>query len=268
MKKFGVMLVVCVLGAVLYVAWLQDSNRNVEEANIPMFSLFPTNPLNATFLHNGENLTFENGTYNDEHHTLITTRDPVYGDVDGDGTEDAVFIFTDQNEGTFYLALALNDETGFLGLETVPLEVENEPVLHINNEIISVSGDNSNLMYYILTGTTLSAYEADGTLTPGTYVFDGEQQTFTPCGSSTTYSISPTSPALPVLTSIYTERRNTIEGTHFVYVVITGNVVTVPTEGADLPYDSAYEILTVVKAPKMGRCALTGAQTEETATST
>jgi len=84
-----------------------------------------TDPLNAAYIIEGKEIHLHNGRFETEaapgSATKIRTAvfaEPVYGDMDGDGDEDAVLLLTQDpgGSGTFYyIAVAVNQSDGYRG---------------------------------------------------------------------------------------------------------------------------------------------------------
>lgn len=123
-----------------------------EEAAAPTdddaVSNFSQSPLNATYQIKQDSIILENGESEQEIYPGSTTKiytsvfgEPVFGDLNDDGDEDAalVLIYDLGGTGTFYyLAVALNEGGGYKGLNSVLLgdRISPQNVSIENNEIL------------------------------------------------------------------------------------------------------------------------------------
>ncbi|MCA9357499.1 META domain-containing protein [Candidatus Nomurabacteria bacterium] len=131
MKKMflgSVVIIALVLagGYYFYVSTSKVGDTLINEAKI-----VNSNPQNATYLVENEpfvlvnglaekDISFESETKN----KLSIIGEPAYGDIDGDGDEDAVLVLINEpgGSGTFYYAaIAVNDEGKYKGTDTVLL---------------------------------------------------------------------------------------------------------------------------------------------------
>ena len=86
-------------------------------------------PLNATYLIGGEPFTLINGSVEKEivpgsaaKNKVSVFGDPAFGDVDGDGDDDAVVILANESGGSgtfYYAAIAVNSGGRYRGTDTV-----------------------------------------------------------------------------------------------------------------------------------------------------
>jgi heat shock protein HslJ len=89
------------------------------------------NPENATYTIDGEIVALQDGSFSKKTapgSATITNvsihGDPIYGDVDGDGDDDAIVILVKDpgGSGTFhYSAIAVNTDSGFIGTDAILL---------------------------------------------------------------------------------------------------------------------------------------------------
>ncbi|MEN9912638.1 MAG: hypothetical protein RLY66_46 [Candidatus Parcubacteria bacterium] len=102
--------------------FLNEAKAPVIAGNEGTFS----DPLNGTYVIDEQKITFINGLSEQEiapgSATKIVTRvfgQPTYGDISGDGQEDAVFFVTQEMGGTgvfFYVAAAVKQGSGYKGI--------------------------------------------------------------------------------------------------------------------------------------------------------
>jgi len=89
------------------------------------------NPENTTYMIEGEAIALQDGSFSKKvapGSATVTSvsihGDPIYGDVDGDGDDDAVLVLVKDpgGSGTFhYSAIAVNTDSGFIGTDAILL---------------------------------------------------------------------------------------------------------------------------------------------------
>lgn len=228
----------------------------------------PLSPLNASYKIADKEIRLQDGSYTDENIHVSSSNDIFYGDVNSDGINDAVLILTvsENNEDRMYLALALNDDGGYLGLETLPLEQTQLPQTvtvvdqYITLSYISPSSPESSFeeAYYSLVGLQLEeiSLSEEDTIYKGYYVYNDDSRVFTPCDSEEEYWISPDSVSRAALEAIYKERTRELEPTTRVYVVLTGHITESPQEGFGVDYNNAFVVTSILSVPEKGTCNL------------
>jgi hypothetical protein len=122
MKKAFILLVV--IGLVALVVWWQKDRTGVPAAH-------PANPFNTTYIIEGKQITLESGSAEAEIAPGSASKEvtkifsePVYGDLDNDGDDDAIVFLTQNSGGSgtfYYVAAALNDEGVYAGTEALLL---------------------------------------------------------------------------------------------------------------------------------------------------
>lgn len=124
MKKTIITIITAVvLIAAGFIAYINNSAQN-EVSNIPPITTVITDPHDATYTINEEEIVLANGTYSASlpNSSVVTTTtyfgNDVKGDFDQDGTQDLAFLVTQTNggSGTFYYVVAnLNKPNGPIG---------------------------------------------------------------------------------------------------------------------------------------------------------
>ncbi len=124
MKKTIITIITAIiLIAAGFIAYINNSAQN-EVSNIPPITTVITDPHDATYTINEEQVVLVNGTYSASlpNSSVVTTTtyfgNDVKGDFDQDGTEDLAFLVTQNNggSGTFYYLVAnLNKPNGPTG---------------------------------------------------------------------------------------------------------------------------------------------------------
>lgn len=250
-KNILILLGTIVLGGFLiYILYVGKNALTDTTLKYSQINPFPKSPQEASYQIEGNEMQFIEGKSELDvegiHVIAQILNEPVYGDVNSDGEDDAVFLLTytkNDSSSSYYIALALRDAGGFLGLNAVPIHNQYVPKeISIRDEIIVVSYEvpvqnekdaedvpkyDTLYEYLTLTGVTLqpiSSLEENDEIDRGFFVYTKESQTFTSCRSATRYQISPDSRARAVLEAIYIERtRYTETDTAEVYVVLAGH---------------------------------------------
>jgi hypothetical protein len=258
-----------------------SEDANLEE--IPGIGLID-DPINATYVIDGKEISLTGGKAEEEimpgSATKIVTMvfgEPVYGDIDEDGDDDALmFIVQDPGgSGTFYYAaLAINTDTGyqgtnavFLGDRIAPQTVSIQNGIAIANyadrkkdEPMAERPSIGKSKYMVLKGGMLEGIDA---LSEGEMVFYGylvyghEVRSFRPCrDGSPEYWLMGDSLALKDLKEIYTNLLSDVEPATYtpLFVVISGKIVEAPIDGFGADYDYAISVTQLIRASRQGSC--------------
>ncbi|MCA9361397.1 META domain-containing protein [Candidatus Kaiserbacteria bacterium] len=138
-KIFGLfMLAILVFGVALKLFEIGDRNQSE--------NIIGNDPVNAVYLVDEEEFRFEDGLFTkviaQESSFLATAKifgEPVYGDLDGDGDNDALVIIVYQpgGSGTFYyVGASINNDGRYQGTDTILLGDRISPqTMEINNGI-------------------------------------------------------------------------------------------------------------------------------------
>jgi hypothetical protein len=290
MKKILTVVAVLFVSASLVYLFIFSSNSKGSEG-VPTYNLLglPESPRNATYQIEGNEVLFLDGnaefenTKTGEKVVVTSIKDPVFGDMSGDGLEDAALLLTvSENDATaYYVALALNDDDGYLGINAVRLDSSVVPdEIRIQDEIVVISysdkgetlpdpeGEKKNTLSYVymtLLNVTLQSFvpqkETDDVYT-GEIEYVNDVLTFTSCESGSRYPIAQTSNSLVALDAIYKERASG-ESNVPVYIVLSGStVVTSSSDGeesvaeGEQGSEEMFEVSTILSAPKAGQCRI------------
>lgn len=198
--------------------------------------------------------------------------EPVFGDVSGDEREDALLVLAstkNSDEMHYYIALALKDTDGFLGVNAVPLSRGGNPErVSVRDELVeveyteTVTNENgeeqevASVEYFRLLGISLHAEERteEERIERGMYAYGHESRVFTPCNSDTTYWLSPDSNSLAALQAIYTERTKGREPYSTIYIVLKGKETESPIDGFGADFAQAFNVTGILSVPKNGSC--------------
>src|SRR3989339_568576 len=187
--------VLIVVGCIFIYRGVSQSD---EEQDTTVFQL-PESPLFASYQINKREVQLTDGVAEgvdaglEEHSRIESILPPAYGDITGDDRDDALLLLVYKENGniqTYYLATALKDEQGFLGMNAVPLERKEAParvvvqdemaVVVYTNQTESLENSTENIepantqVYFALLGTELRAVgpSRDGeSILRGEYVF-------------------------------------------------------------------------------------------------
>jgi len=235
--------------------------------------------MNATYRIEDREVTLAAGTALEsipESSAQIETRvfgEPVTGDINGDGAEDAVLLLTQSmgGSGTFYyVAVAVKDESGFIGSNALLLgdriapqgvEIRDDVVVvnyaqHAEDQSFADAPSEAVSAYLTLAGAKLMRTDISGMgvqVLRGELVYGHESHTFTPCEGET-YWIATTSRARAALQAIYEERVKGKEPYAPVYMVIAGTVGEGMTDGFGADFEYSIDISTIVSVPEQGTC--------------
>ena len=200
--------------------------------------------------------------------------EPVYGDLDGDGTPDAAVLLVQTTGGSgtfFYAAAALNRKGSFDGSDAVLLGDRIAPQqLAIRHAVIIVDyadrqPDDSmatpptvaRSAYLSSRGGRLEAISlADHEiLAAGEVVIGHEMRSFTPCGLEETAWLLGDSPALPAVQLAYHAAMSDQSPYTPLLMVLTGHVVAAPQEGFGADYPAGFRAVQLVHALSNTRCS-------------
>jgi hypothetical protein len=283
MKKILIGVAFLVVSAFLVYLFIFGSTSE-NTVHTPTYTLLglPESPLDATYQVEGSELLFSGGhaeLKNEESGDKMTfdvTSEPIFGDINGDGQEDALLILTAQGKDTevaYYVAVALNDDGGYLGIDSVRLEERVAPrEVRIQDEMVVVTyskngetltdsenqnEDSVSYTYLTLMNVTMQHFtpmnETDEVYT-GNIAYEGDEVTFTSCVSGTRYSVSPNSNSLVALETIYKERTSTTEADIPMYIVLSGTFVASSDSEEDSEATEMFEVSSILSVPKDGMC--------------
>ncbi|HCC05212.1 TPA: hypothetical protein DEP58_02800 [Patescibacteria group bacterium] len=281
-------LLVAVLFVVGFIFIYRGVSQTAEEQGTTLFRL-PESPLFASFQINEKEVQLTDGIAEgvdaglEEHVRMEAIVPPVYGDITGDARDDALLLLAHSENGgekTYYIAVALKDEEGFLGMNAIPLErkevpasvvVEDELAVvtyadetEVTEDGVVVAEQTYTQVYFALVGTTLQAVgpSRDGeSVLRGEYVFSDELAFFTPCESDVRYSISPLSHSYAALEAIYIERTKEVEPNTPIYIVLIGSSTGGFSESEeDVDSTQTVDVSAIVAVPKDSSCTIEATQ--------
>ncbi len=238
-------------------------------------------PLNTTYIIEGSQVALRDGCYEGtvvpDSATKTRTQvsgAPTYGDLDGDGDEDAALLLTHDpgGSGTFtYVAAALNVDGHYQGTHAVlvgdriiPLELEvkgshifvryldrgfKEPMSAEPTVDRSVSMSLKNGQLEML--KPLSATEQ---IVPGWVTMGHEVRRFQPCNSPDEHWLSGTSPALAEIAAEYKRARRVARPYTPLFMVLAGRSVKPPADGFGADYPAAFDASQIVSVRAAGSC--------------
>jgi hypothetical protein len=199
---------------------------------------------------------------------------PAYGDLDGDGDEDAVLLLVHLpgGSGTFYyIAAALFEDDKYFGTNAVFIGDRVAPqTLIIRDEVVvcnyadrrpgeamAVSPSIGQSRYLTIRKGNLTALrklEGREQVLSGQVVIGHEVRSFTPCLSGTEHWLVGESPALEEVMRIYRE-RGTRPGSYIpCFMTLAGRVVDSPKDGFGMDYKAAFFATELVRAATRGNC--------------
>lgn len=240
-----------------------------------------TDPLNTAYNVENEPVVLVHGrseksTFDESATKTITTvfGEPVYGDLDNDGDDDAALILvTDPGgSGTFYyVAAAISLEGVYRGSNAVFLGDRVAPKnIRIQNGVIflsyafrkpedpmSASPSHDQSMVLTFENGRLSAIKRSG---ENEKVFEGwvtighEVRSFLPCSQKTGLWITSNSPAFREIVAAYREALPGAMPYTPLFVTLAGKFKKSPTNGFGAEYERAFFATRLVKIFPMGNC--------------
>lgn len=273
------------VGVIIFVAIRYSNDDVVPPASLSQIAPLPTSPLNASYLLEDGEVTLSEGHADvkgsmgaSDNVRTDVVGEPTVGDVNDDGLTDAVVILSRETGGSgtyLYVASALHDGNGYLGLNALPLgdrinvekvSIENTLVRfayleHAPDEPLASAPTQRRERYFTVSGTTFTEVVLDEgeELFTGELFEQNETLTFSSCAGAS-YSVSPEARAWGALRAVYDERVRSQDSGN-VYVVLGGMVVS-NGEGDTTILSPRL----LIAAPRAGACVVQVEQSE-TATS-
>ncbi len=240
-----------------------------------------SDPLNAAYSIEGQLIMLHNG-----HSEIAISPDsaikirtsiignPVAGDLDEDGDDDAVIFLVHDPGGSgnfYYAAAALNVKGRYQGTNVVLLGDRIAPGgITIRNGVIEVnytdrksgepmSSDPSieKQIYFILDNGNLRALNAAG---KGEELFHGwvkighEVRTFWPCSLKSGHWLSGDSPALGEIMAQYRKALPQARPYKPLFMALAGKIVEPPREGFGADYEASFHATQLVSVRPKGNC--------------
>ena len=199
---------------------------------------------------------------------------PVYGDLDGDGDEDAAVILVQDScgSGTFYyIGAALGVKGGYRGTNAVLLGDRVTPLkVDIRNGVIFIDyrDRRPEEPMAIAPSVGKSAYQTlkNGKLTPikplekGEQVLQGwvtighEVRSFAPCSPAHALWLLGKSPALSAIVTAYRETLPRPKPYTPLFMVLSGKITAPVASGFGADYAAAFYATQIVRVPSKGSC--------------
>ena len=199
---------------------------------------------------------------------------PAYGDIDGDGDDDALLFLSQQpgGSGTFhYVAVAQKVDGGFLGGRAVLIGDRVSPrrldVLHglvvidyldrAPGEPMAAKATQARTAYLTFEREALTLV---GPLDPGEQVVEGwvtighEVRSFQPCTDPATYWLTGDSPAQEVLFAAYRAAVAGAERDTPLLMVLAGRPSATPPNGFGADYTAGWRVTRVLRTVHGGDC--------------
>ena len=201
--------------------------------------------------------------------------EPVYGDLDGDGAEDAAVILVQDpgGSGTFYyIGAALGATGGYRGTNAVllgdrvtPLKVDiRNGVIFIDyrdrrpEEPMAIPPSIGKSAYLTLKNGHLTAIKplAEGEqVLQGWIVIGHEVRSFAPCSQADALWLVGNSPALSAIVTAYREALPKPIPYTPLFMVLAGRITAPVTSGFGAEYAAAFYATQLVRVPSKGSCA-------------
>lgn len=240
-----------------------------------------TDPLNATYLIGDEAIHLNAGRAERQaapgSATMVTTTvfdTPVFGDLDGDGTDDAALLLVQQPGGSgsfYYVAAGLAADGLYHGTNAVLLGDRIAPqTLAIRNGVIvanyadrrpdqpmSAPASVGKSEYLTVRDKQL---EKAAITDKGEQVLEGwltighEVRSFEPCSKPTEHWLSGTSPALPAMKTAYGAALADARAYTPLFVTLAGRIEAKPKEGFGAQYDAGFLATRLVQVWPTGNC--------------
>lgn len=238
-------------------------------------------PLNATYRIEGQPVALVDGRGEvpaapgsaTKTKTAVQGR-PVYGDLGGDGDEDAVLFLTHDpgGSGTFvYVAAAINldgryqvTNTIFLGDRITPMDVAIRMGMVVINyadrrpeEPMSTSPSAVKTMILILKDEQLIKMTPpgeNGQIVEGWLTIGHEVRTFKPCDGEDNLWLMGQSPALNAIMAAYRRELSDQKNYRPLFMVLAGKQVKPPEDGFGAEYDAAFLATRLVRVTPGASC--------------
>jgi hypothetical protein len=280
----GIVLAILLVSAGAY-AWLVASLTPEPLALEDILPPLPTSPLDVTLNVDGEEITLHDGRFERASTPGSATQDTymlwgeaVRGDANADGAEDALLWLTYSGGGSgtfYYLGVAVWDNVGYRGSNTIPLADRIVPVsldiwydvvrvtyrTHAEGQSLAESPTKEVTRYFMVQGAQiieLGPLTHDEAVIAGAMEWTDGKARLTPCDAPPV-DIDPRSRAHVALKAIYTTRTSGRASSTPVFVVLTGTYGP-STPDTDENNLSTLAVGSVLSAPESGVCALTPRQ--------
>jgi hypothetical protein len=200
--------------------------------------------------------------------------DLVFGDLDDDGDEDAVFILVQDSGGSgtfYYVAAAVMMNGRYAGTNAVllgdriilkNLQIRNSLVVaeyfkRKIDEPMSAPPEKISQMYMVYESGNLedvTVRDEGEQLLEGWVRIGHEVRTFQPCYQNAEYWIDGGSPALKAIVLKYLEILPGINSYRPLYMIAAGMIVQPPLEGLGADYEGAFFAVRLIRISQNGIC--------------
>jgi hypothetical protein len=243
-------------------------------------SVLADNPANASYYLENEWIQLANGRAewpaspdSASKIEVALLGETIYGDINRDGTDDAVVFLTYNGGGSgtfFYIAAALFKNEQYLGTNGIWFgDRIRSPTAKIKNGLISInyldrSHDESmatapsveQTRYFILDHSTLREIKtaADETVRQGWLIVGHEVRSFLPCDENDELWLAGDSPALAEIIDSYRETMTGFPPYAPTFVVLAGKKTAPPGEGFAAEYGKAFSASEFIHIWPKGNC--------------
>jgi hypothetical protein len=273
--RIGILAVIFIFGGTLPFA-------GVERDPADLASKTTSDPADATYIIDDQKVHLRNGRFEGAAVSGSATRstiqmfsEPVFGDLDGDGDEDAaLYLVVDPGgSGTFYYVAAAHQiDGGYDGTSAVYLGDRLKPHnLKIHNGVVvakyaqRLSGESmatppsvDKSAYLILTAGNLVLLPALGekeTVIEGWVTIGHEVRTIQPCSGDTELWLSGRSPVLETIKAAYSETLPPSAGPYTpVFMVLAGRLSEPPAQGFGADDSGALIATRLLQVWSKGNC--------------
>jgi hypothetical protein len=238
-------------------------------------------PLNATYPIEGHDFHFFEGRHEmpSAHGSATKTRSavtgrPVYGDLDGDGAEDAVLLITHDpgGSGTFtYLAVAIFLKDGFQGVETFyvgdrikPMEIAIRRGLIVvrytdrrpQEPMSALPTVDQTRCLRLINGrlVELTPVGQKGNIVEGWLTIGHEVRTFKPCEGEEVFWLVGKSPAITEIMDAYNASMSPSKPYEPMLVLLAVQQVDPPLDGFGADYERALLAMHLIIVAPGYRC--------------
>jgi len=246
-----------------------------EEINLTP-EILADSPLDSTYYFEGDEFKFLDGQSEIETSPDSTSKtttevfgEPVYGDADFDGDEDAVLVFVQNGGGSgtfFYISVALKKDGGYKGLNAIFLgdriapkntQIENGLIIHnyadrSPDEPFAAPPTIGASKYLLVENETVKDISASDNLSrpsTGQLTIGHEVRSFQICGTKEPSWIKGDSPALSDITLKFNQLMTNTKSYTPAFAILTGRILPKETDGFGADYENSFlaEAINLIK---------------------
>ncbi len=274
-----VVVVLVVVTVLIFIPW----NKGGEIESVDSGVYLAQSPLDAEYLISGNEVRLADGRAENEITPDSASKEitsvfgePIYGDVDGDGDDDAGLLLVQDSGGSgafYYAAIALNVDGKYKGTNAILLGDRIAPqTSEIRNEVFTVNYADRQKdepmtarpsvgvsKYLILENDKikdLGVFGEGEMFLEGGLVYGHEARFFKPCQYEQEMWILGTTTVLNQIKLEYEKRI--IEAGKYpytpIFVSLVGKIVPAPDEGFGADYERALDVKLLVRIPEGGKC--------------